>query len=138
MNKQENEIFDAYVEAYNLAQVSYKMMGQMLDAKYMQHRIDLAGINEVIIYGGGYLGVQLYHAMKNLLSVKAVVDKNGSAVVDVEGMPIISLDDMKKMYRNEKVIVTPINYYKAIKDDLCTFVKEEDVYFLGEFLEGDN
>ena len=130
------EIFELYVKDYRIETFCYNMMGKLLETEMVKERLQLYDIQSCYIYGGGYLGVQLYNAVHNMVNVKAVVDKNGGLSVNVEGIRTISLDDLVKEYTDEKIIITPVKYYQRIKDDLSKFVNEKELLFLGEFLEG--
>lgn len=135
MNSEE-EIFELYVRDYRIESFSYKMMGKLLESERVKARLQLYNIESVYIYGGGYLGIQLYNAIYNMTDIKAVVDKNGGLSVDIKGIRAISMDDLMKEYSGEKIIITPVKYYQAIKKDLLKFADEKEILFLGEFLEG--
>lgn len=132
----EKQLFDIYVEDYRIDSACYKMMGMMLEEERISKRIELHNIESVYIYGGGYLGVQLYNALVKKAKVKAIVDINGGLSVDVNGIRTITFEDLKKEYTGEKVIITPVKYYQTIKDSLMKFIDEDRILFLGEFLEG--
>jgi hypothetical protein len=129
-------IFDYYVEDYKIQFFSYKMMGKLLETENIKKRIEIYNIKNLYVYGGGYLGVQLYNAVKDFISVKAIVDKSGGLSVDVQGIKSISFDELKENYTDEKIIITPVKYYKAIEKDLKQFIDKKNILFLGEFLEG--
>lgn len=132
----EEELFELYVKDYRIQTHCYNMMGQLLDTEWVRKRLQLYNIQSLYIYGGGYLGVQLFNAVHDMVNVKAVVDKNGGLSVNVKGIRTISLDDLVKEYAGERIIITPVKYYQRIKDDLSKFVDEKELLFLGEFLEG--
>ncbi len=132
----EEEIFELYVRDYRIETLCYKMMGELLETEWVKERLQLYNIQSLYIYGGGYLGVQLYNAVYNMVNVKAVVDKNGGLSVNVKGIRTISFNDLVEEYSGEKIIITPVKYYQKIKDDLLKFVNEKEILFLGEFLEG--
>lgn len=132
----EEEIFELYVKDYRIENFCYNMMGKLLETERVKERLQLYNIQSLYIYGGGYLGVQLYNAVHDMVNVKAIVDKNGGLSVDVEGIRTISFDDLVNEYTGEKIIITPVKYYQRIKEDLSKFVDEKELLFLGEFLEG--
>lgn len=132
----EDELFELYVRDYRIEELSYKWMGKLLERERIKKRIDYYDIHELYIYGGGYLGVQLYNAVCDMVNVIGVVDKKGILSVDVNGIHTISLNDMRNEYNGEKVIITPVKYYENIKNDLKEFVDEGSILFLGDFLEG--
>ena len=103
----------------------------------MKQRIELAKMENVYIYGGGYLGIQLYYAMKDMTNVEAIVDKSGGICIEDGDIPVISFEQMQSSYNGEKIIITPIRYYSEIKKELMQFsVEEKNILYLGEFLEG--
>lgn len=132
----EEEIFELYVKDYRIGSLCYNMMGKLLEIEWVKERLQLYNIQSLYIYGGGYLGVQLYNVVHDMVNVKAVVDKNGILSVNVKGIRTISLDDFVKEYNGEKIIITPVKYYQRIKDDLSKLLNEKEILFLGEFLEG--
>lgn len=132
----EEEIFELYVKDYRIETLCYNMMGKLLETEWVGERLQLYNVQSLYIYGGGYLGVQLYNAVHDMVNVKAVVDKNGGLSVNVKGIHTISFDDLVKEYNGEKVIITPVKYYQRIWDDLSKFIDKKELLFLGEFLEG--
>lgn len=136
MTQEEELILDGYAYAYNLEKYSYQMMGKLLEIEDIKKRLKINKINELYIYGGGYLGVQLYNSVKGYTDVKAIVDKSGGLAVKAEGISVVSFDKLQEIYKGEKIIITPIKYYKSIKEELLRFIDEENILFLGEFIEG--
>lgn len=136
MDKELEKIFDYYAKDYKIQFFNYKMMGKLLETENVKKRIEIYNIRDLYVYGGGYLGVQLYNAVKDFVTVKALVDKSGGLSVDVQGIKSISFDGLKENYIDEKIIITPIKYYKEIKKDLEQFIDKRNILFLGEFLEG--
>lgn len=132
----EEKLLEQYVRDYDIAWYSYWMMGKLLEKKLVERRVELWKIESLYIYGGGFLGVQLYHALDGMADIKAVVDKNGGLSVDAENIRVISLDNLKKEYSDEKIIITPVKYYRAIWNDLSKFADKNNLLYLGEFLEG--
>lgn len=130
------ELLDYYAEDYKIESYSYKMMGKLLEVDKIKKRLEIYGIQELYIYGGGYLGVQLYNAVKDYIDVKAVVDKSGGIIVDVQGIDAISVEELEGRYKGETIVITPVRYYSVIKKDLIRFVDEKKILYLGEFLEG--
>lgn len=132
-----DDIIDCYTKDFKMNYYSYNMMGQMLEKANIKRRIELAKVGNVYIYGGGYLGIQLYHAIKDLTNVKAIVDKSGGICIEDDDIPAISFEKMKSCYDGEKIIVTPMRYYSEIQKELMQFsVEERNILYLGEFLEG--
>ena len=78
MSNEEELILDYYAQAYRLEMFSYRMMGKLLETDNVHNRLKKNNITELYIYGGGYLGVQLYNVVKPYVDVKAIVDKSGN------------------------------------------------------------
>jgi len=122
----ELEIFSSY----------YKMMGQMLDRKYIKSRAEIMGLLDIYIYGGGYLGIQLYDAISPYVNVLSIVDRSGKMLIEVPDIPVVALDEFKSVYKGQNVIITPVRHYKSIYMELSGFIPKNRMIFLGEFLGG--
>lgn len=134
--KQLDELLDACTYELEIYSISYSMMGQMLDKEYIKTRIEMLRLSDIFIYGGGYLGIQLYNAINQYVNVLKIVDRNGKALIDLSDIPVISLEDFKSIYKGQEVIITPIKYYKSICLELSKFVSIDKIIYLGEFLGG--
>lgn len=135
MNEIEKQILDEYVRKYSIANVSYKMLGMMLDESIVEERLKLFGIEQMYIYGGTYMAVQLYRAAKSIVDIKGVVDKSRRIAIN-DNVSVITLDEFKSVYRGEKVIVTSIRFFQEIKKDVGVFVNAEDIISISELLLG--
>lgn len=131
----ERHIVEAYIRDYSIASASYEMMGLMLNNQYVEERIKLFNIENLYIYGGTYMAVQLYRAGKDYVNIKGIVDKSGGTVVQ-DLISVLPLDIFQKQYQNEKVIVTSIRFFQEIKQDLQQFIDAENILGIGEFLMG--
>lgn len=92
MNKIEKEILNLYATDCSIGEISYSMMGKMLDERYVKERLQLFDIKEMYLYAGSYLAVQLYRAASKYISIKGIVDKNGKIPVS-DNIPVFILDD---------------------------------------------
>ncbi len=128
---------DEYIHQYRVEAESYKMMGKMLDVSFVQRRLDQYNLSDLYLYGGTYLAAQFCRSSENRVNVKGIVDKNGRSVALVN-VPILAMNDLKELYQDEMIIITPPRFYREIKVELLEFVKENNIIFLGEFLEGLN
>lgn len=131
-----DELLDAYAEDLSIAECSYEMMGQLLDQDYLKERLKSLDTNELYIYGGGYLGIQFYRACEKLVKILSIVDKQGGLRLNIADIPVIDLEGLKKSYKGENIIITPIRYYREIQQNLLSFVPKTKILFLGEFLGG--
>lgn len=131
-----NELVDVYAYELAVAECSFGIMGRLLDREYLKQRIDDLHLNELYIYGGGYLGIQFYCACNNLIKVPAVVDKRGCLQIDIEDIPVIGFNRLMEVYKGEKIVVASVRYYQEIRRELLSFVPKYNVIFLGEFLGG--
>ena len=93
-------------------------------------------VSHVYIYGGGYLGIQLYNAINQFVNILSVVDKSGKLLVKCPDISVINLKEFKAVYGQEKVIITPIKHYKPIYTEVSEFVPKDKLIYLGEFLGG--
>ncbi len=135
MNKIEREIFENYARDYKIESISYQILGMMLDEKYVVERLKMFGLNNIYIYGGTYMAIQLYRIGKKHIKIKGIVDKSGRMVLN-EKVTVMLLDELKKKYENEFIIVTPLRYYSEIKRELEQFVDTTKIMDIGELLFG--
>ncbi len=131
-----DKVLDAFEYESELFWTAYEMMGQMLDRAYVKKRIEMMNVSHVYIYGGGYLGIQLYNAINQFVNVLSVVDKSGKLLVKCPDISVINLKEFKAVYGQEKVIITPIKHYKPIYTEVSEFVPKDKLIYLGEFLGG--
>jgi hypothetical protein len=129
------EILEEYRRHYKIEAESYRMMGKLLDQEWVNERLILFQIFNMYVYGGTFLAAQLCHVVKDCVNVKGIVDKGGRCAIKMD-IPIYVLDEFKKIYLDEKVIITLPGYNREIKADLSSFIPEENIIFLGDFLEG--
>lgn len=131
-----DELLDIYAQELDILSASYEMMGQMLNKEHLKARIEILKLSDVYIYGGGYLGIQLYNAIKPFVNILNIVDKSGKLLADIPDISVISLDRFKDVYRQEQVIITPMKHYKSIYLELAEFVPEDKLLYLGELIGG--
>lgn len=136
MDREEEFLLESYMEEADIITKCYDMMGRLLDLKQIEKRMKELGIKSMYIYGGGYLGIQLYHAVERTVKVISIVDKNGRLMIDVPDVPVMDMDLFKQNYRGQIVIVTPIKYFKDICAELYKIVPKEKILLLHELLEG--
>lgn len=132
----QEELLDTYAEELSIAASSYEMMGQLLDIEFIKKRIKLLGVSELYVYGGGYLGIQLYRTVSKIISIPAVIDIKGKLSINIPDIPVVDVVEFKRIYKGQKVIIASINFYNEIKKDISAFVPESQIIFLGEFLGG--
>lgn len=132
----QQDLIDAYTIDMEILSNKYELMVKMLNIQLLQSRIELLGVSELYIYGGGYSGIQLYRSLKNLVQVLAIVDKSGALLLDNSDIPVINLYDFQKKYIDQKVIITPMLHYQEIREELSSFISDDKMIYLGEFLGG--
>lgn len=136
MNEIEKQILEDYARKYSIASMSYKIMGMMLDEKYVKERISAFNINHMYIYGGTYMAVQLYRSGGKFTDIKGIVDKS-CRIAKNDNISVITLDDFKKVYNGENVIVASLRFFQEIKKDIELFVNTDNIMNIGELLMGD-
>lgn len=136
MDKEEELLLESYMEEADIITQCYNTMGRLLDIEQVKKRVEELGIESVYIYGGGYLGIQLYRAIKKLTKIISIVDKSGALLIDLPNVPIIDIESFKENYDGQIVIITPIKHYMNIYIELCEFVSKEKLMLLGQFLGG--
>lgn len=134
--KELEKLLDACTYELEIFSSCYKMMGQMLDNEYVKSRIEMLSLSDIYIYGGGYLGIQLYNTINQYANVLSIVDRSGKLLIEVSDIPVITLDEFKSVYNGQKVIITPVRHYKPIYMELSKFISKDNIIYLGEFLGG--
>ena len=132
----QEQIRDAYAEELDIMGCSYDMMGKMLDTRHVQRKLSLLGVDELYIYGGGYLGIQFYRTVHDIVQILAVVDKSGGLLLDIPDIPVVNIEEFRKKYNGQKVVITPVKFYQEIYRDLSSFVPLKQLVYLGELLGG--
>lgn len=132
--EKEDELIDIYSYQAEIFGKSYYMMGNLLDKAFVKREVDRRQLTEIFIYGGGYLGIQLYRAISPFVSVLSVVDKKGKLLIDtIDDVPVMDMEAFVQQYGNQPVIVTPLKFYHEIYRDLKELVPEDKIIFLQEF-----
>ena len=129
-----NELIGMYMDEADLYERAYEIMGRLLDPNIGQKILNRFKTQNIYIYGGGYIGIQLYKTLKNQLDI-TVVDKSGNLKYPIDGVKIVNVDLMRKDYVNEKVIITPINYLDEIYEELIKFVPLDNIIIIGELID---
>lgn len=128
-----DELIDNYGYKAEVFSKCYEMMGRLLDSEFVKKEVEIRKMSDIYIYGGGYLGIQLYRAVTPFVNVISVVDKTGKLKIKVDDIPVIDLNAFCRCYKDESVIVTPIQYYREVHYKLQEFVPENKIIFLEEF-----
>lgn len=129
-----DELIDRYGYQAEIFSKSYHMMGRLLDKDFVKKEVEKRQLTELFIYGGGFLGIQLYRAISPFVNVLSVVDKKGKFLIDsIDDIPIIDMETFRCRYEKQPIIVTPLKFYKEIFTELREFVQEDKIIFLQEF-----
>ncbi len=135
MNEVERQILDMYAKDCSVGEISYTLLGKMLDEKFVKERLELFQKEEFYLYAGTYMAVQLYRIGKKYISIKGIVDKKGNIPLK-EDAPVLTLDELRKQYNGENLIITSVRYYTEIKEELMEFIDEKKIYYIGELMQG--
>jgi hypothetical protein len=130
-----NKLFDLYMDELDIKNECYELMGQLLNRPFIKKQVKKFDVHKVYVYGGGFIGIQLYRELENIAEVVSVVDKDACLKFDLEDIPVMNLNELKKQYDGELIIITPIQYYEQIHHDLSEFIPEANIMVLEKFLE---
>ena len=72
--KDKNELIDIYGYQAEIYVKSYTMMGRLLYPDFVKQITENGNLSDIYIYGGGYLGIQLYRAISPIVNVLSLVD----------------------------------------------------------------
>lgn len=127
-------LIDLYGYRAEIFSKSYYMMGRLLDKNFVKKEVERKQLSDVYIYGGGYLGIQLYRALSPLVNVLSLVDIRGKLVInDIIDIPVIGIEDFQCQYENQYVIITPLKFCREIFSELRATVPEDKIILLQEF-----
>ena len=132
--EKKDELIDFYAYQSEIYMKSYVMMGRLLDKSFIEKEVEKKKMSDVYIYGGGYLGIQLYRAISPFSNVLSLIDKSGKLLIDsIDDIPVIDMNTFQGQYDGQLVIITPLKFYKEIYHELREFVAEDKIIFLEEF-----
>ena len=137
LNKIEKQILEEYSIGYSVEAMSYEIMGKMLDEEFIEERLRKFEITNLYVYGGTYMGIQLYRIGRKYVNVLGIVDKYGKTLGN-EKISVMMLDELKEKYKDEKIVVTPIRLFKEIYGELEGFVDKKNIIGIGELVLGLN
>ena len=129
-----DDLIDIYGYQSEIFSKSYYMMGRLLDKNFIKEEVQKRELSDIYIYGGGYLGIQLYKAIIPYVNVLSIVDQKGKLMIDMEDISIIDMCSFQAQYQDEIVIVTPLKYYREIYRDLRMFVAKDKIIFMSHLL----
>ena len=133
----ESSLIEYYRDGYDLLEISYHLMGMLLNDALIKRRINELSIDECYIYGGGFLGIQCWRSLKDYIQIKAFVDRHGSLKFDIGDVKVMDIAGLRRSYAGEIVIITPVEFAKEIYKELSEFIDQKRLIFLGEFVQGD-
>ena len=129
-----DELIDVYGYQTEVYTKSYNMMGRLLDNNFVKSEVKRREWSDIYIYGGGYLGIQLYRVISPLVNVLSLVDKKGKLLINnINDIPVMDMSTFRGLYENQPVVVTPLRFYREIYHDLKEFVAEDKIIFLEDF-----
>ncbi|EOS36634.1 hypothetical protein C804_00513 [Lachnospiraceae bacterium A4] len=129
-----DELIDVYGYQTEVYTKSYNMMGRLLDNNFVKREVKRREWSDIYIYGGGYLGIQLYRVISPLVNVLSLVDKKGKLLINnINDIPVMDMSTLRGLYENQPVVITPLRFYREIYHDLKEFVAEDKIIFLEDF-----
>lgn len=133
MSDNELKIYEEHIRKEELYQIRFELMGMMLDSMMIGSIIDKWKWKSVYIYGGGYLGIQAYHAFSPYIQILGMVDRSGGIVIPIDEARVYSLEEfIEENDSKSPVIITPLESAKMIYQDLAAYIDEERIYYINE------
>lgn len=91
------------------------------------------GYQNIAIYGAGDLGKLLYAELKNSeIHISYFIDRNAEGINNIDGLPVITIQDIAEMDMVDVVVITPIGNYEAISKVLAKHYPKMPTLSLGE------
>lgn len=73
------------------------------------------GYQAIAIYGAGDLGRLLYEEIRGTeVAVKYFVDRNAEGIREIDGIPVITIQEIRDREEVDALIITPVGNYDAI------------------------
>lgn len=138
MTNNEEKLLDLYDIEFHIAKNSYDFMGKLLDKKFVKNFLERMNIRQVYIYGAGYLGIQMYNVINDLLDECVLIDKSKKSIISDYDDLVMGINEAKEKYDNQFVIITPFRYYNEIFDELSEWVPSEKIVLISELLDYPN
>ena len=85
-------------------------------------------IQELAIYGIGWIGEMLYDDIVNNSSIRVryIIDKNADSLYyGIENMDVLKVDELKKAPRVDAIFVTPLFCFESVKRELREIINAE-------------
>lgn len=83
------------------------------------------GYQSIAIYGAGDLGHLLYAELKGTdIKVSYFVDRNAEGICMIEGVPVVTIEEIKTQQEVDILIITPIGNYNSINQLLINIYPE--------------
>lgn len=131
-----DRLIEMYATELDFAQTKLNLLTCILNEKTIDQQIARNHIQDIYIYGGGILGLQLSLAVRNKCSLHGIVDKKEKTIVYLPNVPVLSLFAFQQLYKDETVIVTPLKNISEIQSDLSDFVQKDKLIHVVDFLRG--
>lgn len=104
--------------------------GKRLVEHFAQH-----GYKRIGVYGAGDLGMLLYaEIMGSGIEIVFFVDINAESLGEVSGIPVITVDELARQEDVDAIIVTPVDEFDTIFEELTRLVPEMAVMSLYDAL----
>ena len=132
MTETERSIFDSYVRREELLRIKFELMGELLRLDTVKHIVEEHAWQSVYIYGGASLGIQAYCASRRFIDVAGIIDRAGSLQIPRDDIEVIVPKDLEKIDNDLPIIITPLEYARAIRDDLLKYRNEERIFYINE------
>lgn len=83
------------------------------------------GYRKIAIYGAGDVGRLLYYELKDSdIRVLYYIDRNAEGLGKVEGIPVITAEEIKNAEAVDGIVVSPVGSYQEICELLTRLVPE--------------
>jgi len=106
--------------------------------RFIKEFYDLIGGRDVVIYGIGDVGKNLYHNINMFapeIKVVAFCDKKWESMQQFFRCPVSGKNELCKSYKDCLILVSPLHYQNEIRDELLLAgVKEENIILFEKIL----
>lgn len=119
MTKSCGELTDEQLQGYKYFQFMKVWMEAKLEGKSFDSYFKQYDYKKVALYGAGEIGkLILKEIQKTNIEIAYFIDKKAKGLINVEGIPVVRMEDINNCETVDAIIVTVLSDYITIYEEL--------------------